>query len=188
MKPLHAFGDDALGDLDAVGLVAALQAGRVSVPEVVEAAVARTEAVNPALNAVAFGAFDRARLKAREPRGGFFAGVPTFLKDNVEVAGMPTQHGSDAFVSPPSKADGDFARMYLATGLVPLGKTQLSEFGFSAAAEHVRLGPVRSPWHRDHSAGASSAGSAALVAAGAVPIAHANDGDEGGRAGRGGPG
>jgi amidase len=66
--------------------------------------------------------------------------------------------------------------MFLATGLVPLGKTQLSEFGFSGAAEHPRLGPVRSPWSTDHSAGASSAGSAALVAAGAVPLAHANDG------------
>ena len=66
--------------------------------------------------------------------------------------------------------------MYLATGLLPLGKTQLSEFGFSASAEHPRLGPVRCPWSLDHTAGASSAGSAALVAAGAVPIAHANDG------------
>jgi amidase len=66
--------------------------------------------------------------------------------------------------------------MYLATGLLPLGKTQLSEFGFSASAEHARLGPVRCPWDLDHTAGASSSGSAALVAAGAVPIAHANDG------------
>ena len=78
------------------------------------------------------------------PRDGFFAGVPTFLKDNVDVAGMPTQQGSDAFVARPARADGDFARMYLATGLVPLGKSQLSEFGFSAAAEHVaaRSGPL----------------------------------------------
>ena len=176
MEPLHAFGDDALGELDAVGLVEALHAGRVSVPEVIEAAIDRTTKVDPEVNAVAFRAFDRARIEAREPRDGFFAGVPTFVKDNVDVAGMPTQQGSDAYVARPARADGDFARMYLATGLVPLGKTQLSEFGFSAAAEHVRIGPVRSPWHRDHSAGASSAGSSALVAAGAVPIAHANDG------------
>ena len=66
--------------------------------------------------------------------------------------------------------------MILATGLIPLGKTQLSEYGFSASAEHPRLGPVRSPWSTDHTAGASSAGTAALVAAGAVPLAHANDG------------
>ena len=66
--------------------------------------------------------------------------------------------------------------MFLATGLLPLGKTQLSEFGFNASAEHPRLGPVRSPWDLERTAGASSAGSAALVAAGAVPLAHANDG------------
>ena len=66
--------------------------------------------------------------------------------------------------------------MFLATGLVPIGKTQLSEYGFSASAEHARLGAVRSPWSTDHTAGASSAGTAALVAAGAVPFAHGNDG------------
>ena len=176
MTRVHAFGDDALGDLDAVGLVSRIQDRSLSVPEVVEAAIARVERVNPQLNAVAHAAFDRARAEARSPRGGYFAGVPTFLKDNVDVAHMPTQQGSDAFAGRPRARDGDFARMFLATGLVPLGKTQMSEFGFSASAEHPRLGAVRSPWDTDHTAGASSAGSAALVAAGAVPLAHANDG------------
>ena len=179
MGDLHqvsAVTDDALGDHDAVGLVEALHAGEVSVPEVVEAAIARVEAVDPQLNAMAFRAFDRARVEAAAPRDGYFAGVPTVVKDNVAVAGMPTQDGADAWSPRAEKADGDFARMYLATGLVPLGKSQLSEYGFSATAEHPRLGPVRSPWSTEHVAGASSAGSAALVAAGAVPIAHANDG------------
>ena len=139
MTRVHAFTDDALGDLDATGLVGALASGAVSVPEVVEAAIARTEKVDAALGAVAHAAYDRARAEARDPRPGFFAGVPTFVKDNVDVAGMPTQHGSDAFTAKPQPADGDFARMYLATGLVPLGKSQLSEFGFSGAADHVRL-------------------------------------------------
>ncbi len=176
MTRVHAFTDDALADLDATGLVAALRAREVSVPEVVEAAIDRTERVDERLGAVSHAAFDRARTEARHPRGGWFAGVPTFVKDNVDVAGMPTQQGTDAFVAPRQGADGDFARMYLATGLIPLGKTQISEFGFSAAADHIRLGPVRSPWNTDHYAGASSAGSGALVAAGAVPIAHGNDG------------
>ncbi|MDR7255617.1 amidase [Nocardioides sp. BE266] len=177
MTRVHAFSaDDALTDLDATGIVEGLRAGTFSVPEVVEAAIARTQQVDAVLGAVAYAAYERARAEARHPRGGWFAGVPTFVKDNVDVAGMPTQHGADAFTAAPAKADGDFARMYLATGLVPLGKTQLSEFGFSGAADHVRLGAVRSPWDPDHYAGASSAGSAALVAAGAVPIAHANDG------------
>jgi amidase len=60
--------------------------------------------------------------------------------------------------------------------MTPLGKTQMSEYGFSASAEHPRLGPVRNPWNTDHTASASSSGSAAFVAAGVVPIAHANDG------------
>ena len=176
MTRVHAFGDDALADLDAVGLVDRLRAGETSVAEVVDAAVTRAQRVNPELNAIAHAAFDRARAEARAPRGGFFAGVPTFVKDNVDVAGMPTRQGSDAFEGRPRPRDGDFARMFLATGLVPLGKTQLSEFGFSASAEHPRLGPVRSPWDLEHTAGASSAGSAAMVASGVVPIAHANDG------------
>ena len=173
---IHAFTDDALGEHDAVGLVEALHAGQVSVPDVVEAAIARAEQVQPELNGIAYEAFDRARAEALDPRPGFFAGVPTWLKDNVETAGMPTMQGTDAWTPVPEKRDGDFARMYLATGLVPLGKSQLSEYGFSPSAEHPRLGPVRNPWNTNHTAGASSAGSAAMVAAGVVPIAHANDG------------
>lgn len=176
MTRVSAFGDDALGHLDTVGLVEALHAGKVSVVELVEAAISRVEQVDPQLNAMAFADFERARGEARAPRDGFFAGVPTVIKDNVDVAGMPTLEGADAWAPVPKKQDGDFARMYLATGLVPLGKSQLSEFGFSAAAEHPRLGAVRSPWSTEHIAGASSAGSAALVASGALPIAHANDG------------
>ena len=173
---IHAFGDDALGTYDAVGLVEALHAGEVSIPEVVEAAIARAQRVQPELNGIAHETFDRAREEAREPRPGFFAGVPTWIKDNVDVAGLPTMNGTDAWAPVPAKQDGDFARMYLATGLVPLGKSQLSEFGFSPSAEHPRIGPVRCPWDTRHPAGASSAGSAAMVAAGVVPIAHANDG------------
>jgi amidase len=176
MTRVHAFTDDALGDHDAVGLVEALHSGAVSVPELVEAAIARTERVDPELNAVAYTAYDEARAQARDPLGGFFSGVPTFVKDNVDVAGMPTCHGTDAWVGRPCRSDGDFARMYRLTGLVTLGKTRLSEYGFPPTVEHPRLGPVRNPWSTDHTAGGSSAGSAALVAAGAVPLAHAMDG------------
>lgn len=176
MARVHAYADDALGDLDAVALAEAIRTGRVAIAEVVEASIARTERVAGDLNALAAECFDRARADAAAPRGGFFAGIPTFVKDNSDLAGLPTMEGTDAFAPVPVRKDGDFARMFLATGVVPLGKTQLSEYGFSASAEHPRLGPVRSPWSTEHTAGASSAGSAALVAAGAVPLAHANDG------------
>ena len=179
MTRISAFGDDALGDHDAVGLVDALRAGEVSAAELVEAAIARTEAVNPTLNGLAYEAFDRARKRANAPRpyGGYFDGVPSYLKDNVAVAGMPTMQGTDAWEPRP-----DARRRCVRTGLPlrpdlsPLGKTQMSEFGFSASAEHPRIGPVRNPWDPDLTAGASSSGAGAFVAAGVVPIAHANDG------------
>ncbi|MBJ7358911.1 amidase [Nocardioides sp.] len=173
---VHAFTDDALGSHDAVGLVAALHAGEVSVSEVVEAAIARAERVEPQLNAIAHRGYDQARAEAQAPRPGFFAGVPTWVKDNSLLEGMPTRHGTDAWDPAPDPADGDFARMYRAAGAVVLGKSRLPEYGFLPTCEHPRLGPVHCPWDTTRTAGASSAGSAALVAAGVVPIAHANDG------------
>jgi len=178
MRHVHAFADDALGELDAVGMVDALRSGAVSAGELVDAAIGRTEAVNATLNGLAHETFDRARAlaAAAADRTGYFDGVPTYIKDNVDVEGMPTMQGTDAWEPRPQPRHGDFARFFLATGLVPLGKTQLSEFGFSASAEHPRIGAVRNPWDTDYTAGASSSGSGAFVAAGVVPIAHANDG------------
>lgn len=176
MRHVHAFGDDALGDLDAVGLAEAIRSGRVGRAEAVEAAIARTEAVDPALNGLAYAGFRQALAAAEQAADGYFSGVPTFIKDNVDVAGQPTMHGTDAWTRRDAVADSVFTQLYLATGMTSLGKTQLSEFGFSASAEHPRLGPVRNPWDTEYSAGASSSGSGAFVAAGVVPIAHANDG------------
>ena len=170
---VSSFTDDALGTDDAVGLVERLRNGEVSQAELVEAAIARIEQVNPMLDAVALRDYDRAR--AEQP-GGYFAGVPSMIKDNADVGGLPTQQGTDAFLAPPAKADGDLARAFRFTGLLPLGKTKLPEFGFSASAADPELGPVRCPWDTTRTAGASSSGAGALVAAGAVPIAHGNDG------------
>src|SRR3954471_16747557 len=171
---VDAFADDALGRDDAVGLAARLAAREVSAGELVEAAIARIEKVDGELGAVAVRDYDRARRTTGA--AGFFHGVPTFIKDNVDVAGLPTQQGCDAYVGRPAAHDGDIARLYKSLGVVVLGKTRLSEFGFSAAAEHPRLGPVRNPWDTSRTAGASSSGTGALVAAGAVPFAHGNDG------------
>ncbi|OSC42337.1 amidase [Mycobacterium decipiens] len=181
MARIHAFGDDALGDLDAVGLAEAIRSGLLARADIVEAAIARAEAVNPALNGLACDAFQQAREAASGGttngfRSGFFDGVPTFIKDNIDVAGQPTMRGTDAWVPRRAVADSQVTRVVLGTGLISLGKTQMSEFGFSAVAEHPRLGPVRNPWNTDYTAGASSSGSGAFVAAGVVPIAHANDG------------
>lgn len=179
---VHAFSDDALGDHDAVGLAEEIRSGRISAAEAVDAAIARIEKVDPELNGLAHADFERARARAARPGGGFFAGVPTLVKDNSDVQGLPTQQGCSAYVGAPAAADGDFASMFFGQGLIGLGKSQLSEFGFSASAEFVRskaeggADPVRNPWNTAFSSGASSAGAAAFVASGAVPIAHANDG------------
>ena len=172
---MHAFTDDALGDHDAVGLAEEIRADRVSALEAVEAAIARAEAVGPTLGAIAATSYDSAREQARQPRPGFLAGVPTFVKDNTDVAGLPTQHGTSAFQARPAVKDGRFAETFFRLGPVGLGKSQLSEFGISASAESPGR-TVRNPWRTDHSSGASSAGAAALVASGVVPLAHANDG------------
>ncbi|MBW8751380.1 MAG: amidase [Propionibacteriales bacterium] len=172
---VHAFGDDALGEHDASALAAEIREGRVSAAEAVAAAIARAEAVDALLGAIATESFDRARQQAGRTGSGFFAGVPTFVKDNTDVAGLPTQQGTSAFRAEPAVADGDFAKTFFGLGTINLGKSQLSEFGISASAESPGR-TVHNPWSLEHSSGASSAGAAALVASGVVPIAHANDG------------
>jgi amidase len=173
---VHAFGDDALGDHDAVGLAEEIRAGRVSRREAVEAAIARTQQLDKDLSGLAVDRFDEAVTEATARHDGFFAGQASFIKDNSDVAGLPTQQGTHAYVAGPATADGDFARMFGLVGTTTLGKTRLSEYGFSASAEFIDDVPVCNPWHTGHTSGASSAGSAAFVAGGAVTMSHANDG------------
>lgn len=173
---VHAFCDDALGDLDSVGVAAAVAAGRISAREAAEAAVARAAAVDPVLNAIQTPDVDRGLAASDAPVAGILGGVPSYVKDNTGVAGLPTDQGSLAVRSRPATADDPFTEQLRSTGLGVLGKTRMPEFGWNASAEWATLPPTRNPWHTDHSAGGSSGGSAALVAAGVVPIAHANDG------------
>ncbi|MFB7878808.1 amidase [Nocardia sp. NPDC056064] len=171
---VHGFTDDALGTLDAVGVARALRAGEVTRTEVIAAAVARTERVDPSLDAVQVRCFERAA--ASPETAGVFAGVPAFVKDNTDIAGLPSCHGSAAFTPHPATATGGPGAQFLHSGVVVLGKSTLPEFGLTASTEFIGRAPTRNPWNPEYSAGASSGGSAALVAAGVVPIAHANDG------------
>ncbi|MFF8629588.1 amidase [Streptomyces werraensis] len=170
---VHVFRDDALGDLDAVGLAAAIRRGEVSAAEVARDAAARVRDADARLDAVQVH-LDVPAHHASD--GGVFAGVPTLVKDNTDFAGLPTGHGSAAFVPRPARRHAAFTRQLLSTGVTVLGKTRLPEFGFSPTTEYEEGPPVRNPWNTGHSAGGSSGGAAALVAAGAVPVAHANDG------------
>jgi len=179
---VHAFQPDALGSLDAVALAEEIRLGRVSVKEVTDAAIARAEQVNPALNAIALRTYDQARAWAAPAPGGAthaqgaFAGVPTFIKDTVDLAGFPTQLGSRIFKSAKAKRHDPFTKQLLAQGFNVIGKSNLPEFGFNGSTEYQDGTATANPWHTGYSAGGSSGGSAALVAAGVVPIAHGNDG------------
>ncbi len=175
-RTVHAFGDDALGDDDATALAARVTSRQVSPRELVAAAIARAELVQPLLNGVHHPDYERALAEADGHAEGWLAGVPTFVKDNVDVAGLPTNHGTEAYTARPAKRDSPWVSQLRSLGVCILGKSRLPEFGFNASTEYLHGDPVRNPWNREYSAGASSGGSAALVASGVVPIAHANDG------------
>jgi amidase len=122
-------------------------------------------------------AFDRP-VVAGEPlrEAAPFAGVPILIKDNIDVRGLPTRHGSAAIQPAPAAEHDLVTKQFLAQGFTIVGKTRLPEFGFSPSTEFAAEEPTCNPWHTAYSSGASSGGSAALVAAGVVPLAHANDG------------
>lgn len=164
------YSDDALGSLDAVGVIEAVATGAVSATEVRDAALARTEMARVPLNAVA------AMADSPQQARGTFAGVPTYVKDNEDVMGLPTSHGSRATSRAPKQAPSAFVTHFEQLGFTILGKSTLPEFGLTATTESLAYGATRNPWNPDHSTGGSSGGAAALVAAGVVPIAHANDG------------
>ncbi|MEM7095336.1 MAG: amidase [Actinomycetota bacterium] len=173
---VHAFADDALATHDAVGVAQEIAAGRVSPLEAVDAALARADTVNESLNAIAAPAIDRARTMAADGTSGVLAGVPTYIKDTDSIAGVPNRLGSRAMPDVPATESSPFVVQYESTGVVPLGTSTMPEFGLTASTEPMLTGVTRNPWSLAHSPGGSSGGSAAMVAAGVVPIAHANDG------------
>ena len=164
-------------DYDAVGLATLVRRGDVSAPEVVEAAIATLERQNPAINAVSFCAFEEARRVAAAGGPGPLAGVPMLIKDlGLRVASWPRTSGSRFCAGVIDRDDDGLVRRYRATGVVPLGRSTTSEFGIVGNVKTAAYGATRNPWNLGHIAGGSSGGSAAAVAAGIVPIAHASDG------------
>lgn len=177
MTQIHAFTNDALGDDDAVGLSARIKRGVCSVDEVLQASLQRLHQVEPQINAAVAYDLEQARQRAQATaKNGLLYGVPTFIKDNLDLAGYATLMGSDAIQPMIARVDGVVTQQILSSGLIALGKSRLPEFGLNASTEFMRQQPARNPWNLAYSTGASSGGSAALVAAGVVPIAHANDG------------
>ncbi|WP_433436920.1 amidase [Nonomuraea sp. CA-141351] len=103
------------------------------------------------------------------------AGVPVAVKDNVEVAGESTRAGSGATADAPARDDHETVARLRAAGAVVVGLTNMPELGLTAFGDSA-YGIVRNPWNPSRTAGGSSSGSAAAVAAGMVPIALGNDG------------
>ena len=163
--------DGASGVLE---LVARLRRREVSAAEVVDAAIARAREAMP-LGAIVTETFERARREAPGAQGPF-AGIPTFIKDLAHQAGVPTTWGSRAGGAHPASRDHTFVTRFLRTGVVSLGKSATPELGLTATTEPVGRPPCRNPWDPTRSAGGSSGGAGALVAAGVVPIAHGSDG------------
>ena len=171
--------------LDATDLAARVAARDVSPAELVEAAIARIEARNPAFNAVIHHNFARARAEARvatERRASasdapLLHGVPFLLKDlGGHDAGEPCTYGSRAFGDWRPQADAELVARFKRAGLIVLGRTNIPEFGIYAVTEPERFGAARNPWNPDHTPGGSSGGAASAVAARMVPMAHAGDG------------
>lgn len=173
--------DTNLGRLDATAQAELVRRGEVTPIELVEAAIERVEHLNPRLNAVITPLFEKARAQAGAPDlpQGPFRGVPFLLKDLVLQSANDPHHAGARFLKElgwVSSHDSHLAAKLRAAGFIFLGKTNVPEFGPLPTTEPAVYGPTRNPWNLDHSPGGSSGGSAAAVAAGLVPAAHANDG------------
>ncbi len=166
------------GALDALGLADLVRRREVTASELLDEAIARAARVNDRLNAVVTPLHDDARraIAAGLPAGAF-AGVPFLLKDlDADCEGTPMSSGSRFLAGHRSAHDATLVARYRRAGLVIFGKTNTPEFGLTPYTEPELFGPTRNPWDSARTPGGSSGGAAAAVAAGVVPMAHANDG------------
>ncbi|MFD0413739.1 amidase [Streptomyces sp. NPDC127108] len=158
---------------DAVGLRELMAAGKVTAAEVEAVARQAVEAADAEVNGLAAPVFSPALDHARQ---GPLAGVPFLIKDGGPMAeGVEFFAGSRSLSGVRARHDHDLMGRFRAAGLVTLGLTTAPELGLSFATEPLRTGPTRNPWDPGRGVGGSSGGAAAMVASGAVPLAHAND-------------
>ncbi|UNK43275.1 amidase family protein [Luteimonas sp. S4-F44] len=169
-----------IGRLDAHDQAALVRSGQLDAAGLIDAAILRIEALDPALQALSHRAFEPARREAAELDRAHtrapMAGVPWLPKDSLDYPGMPTRSGSRSRSATLVAHGHPYVQRLVAQGLVAVGKSAMPEFGLLASTEPL-LGPVtRNPWSLAHSPGGSSGGAAAAVAAGLVPVAHGSDG------------
>jgi amidase len=164
--------------LDATAQAELVRRGEASPLELVDAAISRIELLNPQLDAVIRTRFELARKEAAgDLPDGPFRGVPILLKDiGCMVAGEPMAFGIGPLRDLDWPVTSFLAQMFQSAGFVAVGRTNVPEFGTTVTTEAMSFPAARNPWNPRHSTGGSSGGSAAAVASGMVPVAHANDG------------
>ncbi|MDP3276774.1 MAG: amidase [Deltaproteobacteria bacterium] len=164
---------------DGLGLAALVAQGEVSSEELVRCAIARIEAVDKSIHAVIHRRFARAidEAKRKDYAAGPFAGVPFLVKDlDGTLANEPYNAGTRALAGYIAPHDSELFARFKRAGMVIVGKTNTPELGLVAFTEPALHGPTRNPHNQSYTPGGSSGGSAAAVAAGIVPLAHAGDG------------
>jgi amidase len=170
---------DELSFLPATEVAALIRDGSLSAREAVEASIRRIEAIDPRLGAFAELNAERSLDAAAAIEPGDerpFAGVPIAIKSNVATAGLRMNLGSRFLTGHRPTHDAYLVRRLRDAGFVVIGATKMSEFGILPTTEPRHGGPARNPWDASRTPGGSSGGSAVAVAAGLVPVAHANDG------------
>ncbi len=160
-----------LAELDAMAQAELSVRGEVTSAELWQHGVERVAALNPLLRAVV----DQAAGPAAKVAGPL-SGVPFLMKDSSPWPGQRWTLGSRLFSGRVTRQQTEYGRRLEAAGLICLGKAALSEFGLLASTESLLLGATLNPWDLSRSPAGSSGGSAVAVAAGLVPLAHANDG------------
>lgn len=175
---------DELCYLPAIELAARIRTKEVSPVEVVEAFLARIERVNPAVNAYCTVTAEVARRAAKAAeaavvRGaplGPLHGVPVSIKDLIITRGVRTTWGSRIYEQHIPEEDAPAVERLLRAGAILLGKTNTPELGWRGSTDNLIFGPTRNPWDLERTAGGSSGGAAAAVAAGLGPLALGTDG------------
>jgi amidase len=164
--------------LDATAQAELVRKKQVKPIELVEATIERIQRVNPEINAVITPMYDQARAAAQDQiPDGPFTGVPFLLKDlGPMYAGVRLTMGSRMTQFVVAPMDSELTKRYKLAGLITVGKTNTPEFGLVPTTEPKLFGATKNPWDTTRTTGGSSGGSAAAVAAGIVPMAHANDG------------
>ena len=167
----------------AAELARRIAAGELSSLEVVEAHIARIEAVNPKINAVVVKRYDAARAEAKaadakQARGETLCalhGVPVTVKECLDLTGTPSTFGITTRANHRADADELHVSRLRAAGAIVLGKTNVSQCLFYTEADNPLYGRTRNPWNLDRTSGGSSGGEGAIISAGGSPMGLGTD-------------